>query len=295
MSESLAERFEAQRSHLKAVAYRMLGSDAQADDAVQESWLRLSRSESSGVQDLRGWLTTVVARVCLDMLRSRKARQEDQSPGAEVEVVADVNPEAERILADSVGLALLVVLETLSPAERVALVLHDMFDLPFEEIGPIVGRSEEATRQLASRARRRVRGAASVSDADLQQQRRVVDAFLAATRAGDFDALVAVLDPEVVLHADATAVAAAAANRGAGAPQILAEMRGARTIAEAFRGRARGAQPALIDGLFGAAWAPGGHPKAAFVFKVAGGRVLEIRMVTEPEDLARLEVVLLDS
>ncbi|HEX4620145.1 MAG TPA: sigma factor-like helix-turn-helix DNA-binding protein, partial [Myxococcaceae bacterium] len=234
-------------------------------------------------------------RVCLDMLRSRKARQEDRSPGAEVEVVADADPEAQRILADSVGLALLVVLETHSPAERVALVLHDMFDLPFEEIGPIVGRSEEATRQLASRARRRVRGAASVSDADIQQQRRVVDAFLAATRAGDFDALVAVLDPEVVLHADATAVAAAAANRRAGAPQILAEMRGARTIAEAFRGRARGAQPALIDGLFGAAWAPGGQPKAAFVFKVAGGRVSEIRMVTEPEDLARLDVVLLDS
>src|SRR6266536_1534889 len=203
--EWLAEQFEAQRPHLRAVAYRMLGSLSEADDAVQESWLHLSRSGTSGVENLGGWLTTVVARVCLDMLRSRKSRQEDPlGPHVPDPIVGHADgsdPEHEAQLADSVGLALLVILETLAPAERVAFVLHDMFDLPFDEIAPIVARSPTAARQLASRARRRVRGAAT-PDADLTRQREVIDAFLAAARGGDFDALLAVLDPDVVLRAD---------------------------------------------------------------------------------------------
>ena len=204
--EWLAEQFEANRTHLRAVAYRMLGSLSEADDAVQEAWLRLSRSDTSGVENLGGWLTTVVARVCLDMLRSRKSRREEplgaHVPDPMVSREDGIDPEHEALLADSVGLALLVVLETLAPAERVAFVLHDMFDLPFDEIAPIVGRSPTAARQLASRARRRVQGAATVPDADLTRQREVVDAFLAASRGGDFDALLALLDPDVVLRAD---------------------------------------------------------------------------------------------
>src|SRR2546426_1397177 len=206
----LAARFEDRRTHLKAVAYRMLGSISEADDAVQESWLRLSRSGTSGVQNVDGWLTTIVARVCLDMLRSRKSRREEplgaQAPEMIVSREEGVDPEREALLADSVGLALLVVLETLAPAERVAFVLHDMFDLPFDEIAPIVGRSPTAARQLASRARRRVQGAATVPDGDLTRQREVVDAFLAPSRRGDFEALLALLDPNVVLHADHAAV-----------------------------------------------------------------------------------------
>src|SRR5829696_8183999 len=204
--DGLAERFEANRPHLRAVAYRMLGSISEADDAVQESWLRLSRSGTSGVENLGGWLTTVVARVCLDMLRSRRSRREEplgvRVPEPIVSREGGIDPEHEALLADSVGLALLVVLETLTPAERLAFVLHDMFAVPFEEIAPIVGRSTAASRQLASRARRRVRGAATVPDADLNRQREVVDAFFAASREGDFDALVAMLDPDVVLRAD---------------------------------------------------------------------------------------------
>src|SRR5712692_7613100 len=200
-NDGLADRFEASRNHLRSVAYRMLGSMSEADDAVQEAWLRVSRSGTSGVENLGGWLTTVVARVCLDLLRSRKSRREEplgvhlQDPLA--------NPEHEALLADSVGLALLVVLETLTPAERLAFVLHDMFAVPFEEIAPIVGRTPDAARQLASRGRRRVQGAAPSPDTDLTHQREIVDAFLAASRAGDFDALLAVLDPDVVFRADA--------------------------------------------------------------------------------------------
>src|SRR5215831_14180433 len=217
----LAERFEAQTTHLRAVAYRMLGSMTEAEDAVQEAWLRLTRSETSAVENLGGWLTTVVARICLDMLRSRKSLPEEPLSSDVPESIASrkevIQPETEMLVADSVGLALLVVLETLSPAERVAFVLHDMFDLPFDEIAPIVGRSPTAARQLASRARRRVHGASAVSDADFTRQREVVDAFLAASRGGDFGALLAVLDPEVVLRADSAAVQTAAANRGRGA------------------------------------------------------------------------------
>src|SRR5256886_2124353 len=292
---SLAERFEAERKRLHAVAYRMLGSESQSDDAVQEAWLRLSRSETGEVRDLGGWLTTVVARVCLDILRSRKSRREEPLGDEEpLDLDEGRGPETERMLADSIGLALLVVLDTLAPAERVAFVLHDMFDLPFEEIAPIVGRSPAAARQLASRARRRVQRAPSVTDAGLEGQRKVVDAFLAASRGGDFEALVAVLDPEVVLRADDAAVQSAAANQARGAPALSRELRGARAVAEAFRGRARGAQPALIDGAAGAVWAPGGEPRAAFAFKVERGKIVEINLVMEPARLGELDVSILN-
>src|SRR5947207_7438881 len=207
--EWLAERFEADRTRLQAVAYRLLGSRSEAEDAVQEAWLRLSRSDTAAVENLSGWLTTVVARVCLDMLRSRRARREDYAGSwlPEPIVTIENGPEDEAVLADSVGLALLVVLDTLTPAERLAFVLHDMFGMPFDEIGAIVDRSEAATRQLASRARRQVRGAAPATDPDLREQRRVVDAFLAASRAGDFEALLEVLDPEVVFRIDVGGVA----------------------------------------------------------------------------------------
>src|SRR5436305_5837146 len=217
----LAEQFEAERPHLRVVAYRMLGSLSEADDAVQESWLHLSRSNTSGVENLGGWLTTVVARVCLDMLRSRNSRREEplgaHAPDLIVSREGGIDPEQEALLADSVGLALLVVLDTLAPAERLAFVLHDLFEVPFDEIAPIVGRSETAARQLASRARHRVRGAATAKDADLTRSREVVDAFLAASRAGNFDAPLAVLDPDVVFRADRTAVLAGASREVRGA------------------------------------------------------------------------------
>src|SRR5215468_767507 len=220
----MADRFEQHRTHLRAVAYRMLGSVAEADDAVQESWIRLSRSGASGVENLGGWLTTVTARVCLDMLRSRRSRREDlvgvDVPEPAVSHQEAAGPEQEVLLADSVGLALLVVLEELAPAERVAFVLHDMFDLPFDQIGPIVGRSPATARQLASRARRRVQGAATGPGADLARQREVVDAFLAASRGGDFAALVAVLAPEVVLRADAAAVRAGVSGEVRGSAEV---------------------------------------------------------------------------
>ena len=288
-AEWLAERFEANRTHLRAVAYRMLGSVSEADDAVQEAWLRLSRSGTSGVANLGGWLTTVVARVCLDMLRSRKSRREEPLGAHEPEPTVSredgVDPEHEVVLADSVGLALLVVLETLAPAERVAFVLHDMFDLPFDEIAPIVGRSPTAARQLTSRARRRLRGAARVPDADLTRQREVVDAFLAASRGGDFDALLAVLDPDVVLRGDRAAVQT-------GAPE---EVRGARAVAGTFSGRARFAQPALVNGAAGLVWAPAGKPRVVFGFTIARGKIVEIDLVADPERLRRLDLVILNS
>ena len=286
--DSLAERFEVHRTHLRAVAYRMLGSLSEADDAVQEAWLRLSRSDTSGVENLSGWLTTVVARVCLNMLRSRKARREEpldaHVPDPIVNREDGIDPEHEALLADSVGLALLVVLETLAPAERVAFVLHDMFDLPFDEIAPIVGRSPAAARQLASRARRRVQGAATVPDADLIRQRVVVDAFLAASRGGDFDALLAVLDPDVVLRADRAAVQAGASS----------EVRGAAAVAKTFSGRARAAQPALVNGAAGAVWAPGGRPRVVFGFTITRGKIVEINMLADPECLCQLDLKILN-
>ncbi|MGH7553223.1 MAG: sigma-70 family RNA polymerase sigma factor [Longimicrobiales bacterium] len=280
--------FEASRTHLRAVAYRMLGSRSEADDAVQEAWLRLSRSDTSGVENLRGWLTTVVARVCLDMLRSRKSRREEPLEAHVPEPIGSrqdgIDPENEALLADSVGLALLVVLETLAPAERVAFVLHDMFDLTFDEIGPIVGRSPTAARQLASRARRRVKGAAAVSDSDRTRQREVVDAFLAASRGGDFDALLAVLDPDVVLRADRAAVQAGASK----------EVRGAAAVAATFSGRAGAAQPALVNGAVGLVWAPGGRPRVVIVFTITRGKIVAIELVADPERLRQLDLTVLN-
>src|SRR6266498_686331 len=256
----LAERFEAHRTHLRSVAYRILGSLSEADDAVQEAWLRLSRSDTSGVENLGGWLTTIVARVCLNMLESRKSRREEPVGAETPDPVASnqdgADPEQQALLAEGVGLALLVVLDTLAPAERLAFVLHDMFALPFDEIAPIVGRSPTAARQLASRARRRVQGAATVREGDLTRQRAVVGAFLAASRGGDFDALLALLDPDIVLRADRTAVQVGASK----------EVRGPAAVAEIFSGRARAAQPALVNGAAGAVWARGGRPRVAFSF-----------------------------
>jgi RNA polymerase sigma factor (sigma-70 family) len=284
----LAERFEENRTHMKAVAYRMLGSLSEADDAVQEAWMRLSRSGTSGVENLGGWLTTVVARVCLDLLRSRESRREEplgaHLPEPIVSPEDDAAPEHEALLGDSVGLAMLVVLETLAPAERVAFVLHDMFAVPFDEIAPIVGRSPAATRQLASRARRRVQGTATVPDVDLARRREVVDAFLAASRGGDFDALLAVLDPDVVVRADRAAVRMGASR----------EVRGAAAVADTFSGRARAARPALVNGAVGLVWAPGGRPRVAFGFTITGGKIVEIDLVADPERLRRLDVAVLD-
>jgi RNA polymerase sigma factor (sigma-70 family) len=284
----LAGRFEEDRTHLRAVAYRMLGSLSEADDAVQEAWLRLSRSGTSGVENLGGWLTTVVARVCLDMLRSRESRREEplgvQVPEPIVSREDGADPEHEALLGDSVGLALLVVLETLAPAERVAFVLHDMFAVPFDEIAPIVGRSPAAARQLASRARRRVQGAATVPNADLARRREVVDAFLAASRGGDFEALLAVLDPDVVLRADRAAVQIGASR----------EVRGAAAVAETFSGRARGAQPALVNGAIGLVWAPRGRPRVVFGFTITRGKIVGIDLVADPDRLRQLELTVLD-
>jgi len=266
--EWLAEQFEAERPHLQAVAYRMLGSLSEAD-AVQESWLRLRRSDSSGIENLGGWLTTVVARVCLDLLRSRESRREEPQsvhvPDPIVSREDEIDPEHEALLADSVGLALLVVLDTLKPAERLAFVLHDLFAVPFDEIAPIIVRSPTAARQLASCARRRVRGAATVPDSDLTRQREVVDAFLAASRDGDFDALLEVLDPDVVLRADPAAVHAGASR----------EVRGAPAVARQFAGRAREAQPALVNGSVGLMWAPSGRPRVVFGFTITRGKIVD--------------------
>ena len=292
--EWLVEQFEAQRVHLRSVAYRLLGSPSEAEDAVQESWLRLSRSDASSIENLGGWLTTVVARVSLDMLRSRATRREEplSADGADDKHLSDailsregsVNPEDEALLADSVGLALLVVLETLSPAERLAFVMHDVFSVPFDEIAPIVGRSPIATRQLASRARRRVQGAATMPDADFTRQRAIVDAFLAASRGGDFGALLALLDPDVVLRTDR-----AAADMGASG-----EVRGAEAVAGQFAGRAQVAQLALIGGSVGAVWAPGGEPRVIFSFTMARGKIVAIDLIADSERLRQLAPTLLD-
>jgi RNA polymerase sigma factor (sigma-70 family) len=286
----LAERFEEHRTHLRAVAYRMLGSLSEVDDAVQEAWLRLSRTDAAGIDNLRGWLTTVVARVCLDMLRSRHARREEPFTADAPEPVATGpsggSPEDETLLADSVGLALLVVLDRLTPAERLAFVLHDMFAVPFEEIGLIVGRSAEAARQLASRARRRVRGGAATPQLDLDRQREVVDAFLAALRGGDFEGLLAVLDPDLVVRTD---LAVASGARG--------EVRGAAVWAKqaaAFGHLARLVQPALVNGAIGLVMAPRGRLSRALTFKIANGRITEIEVIGDPARLGELEVSIVD-
>jgi RNA polymerase sigma-70 factor (ECF subfamily) len=284
----LANRFDENRAHLRAVAYRMLGSASEAEDAVQDAWLKLSRADSQGIANLGGWLTTVVARVCLDMLRTRRSRREEPL-GSTTYLPSSAHPEDDLTLADATGQALLVVLETLAPAERVAFVLHDMFDLSFEEIAPIVDRTPEATRQLASRARRRVHGA-EVPQSNAGRHRELVSAFLAASRDGDFERLLAVLSPDVALRADDLAVRIAAANRPRGAPDLAPEIRGASLVAEVFRGRARGALPAVIDGRAGAAWAVGGQVRAAFVFTIRGDKIAGIEVVMAPQRLAELHV-----
>src|SRR4029079_6366141 len=281
----LAERFEENRPHLRAVAYRMLGSSAEADEAVQETWLRLSRAGVGGVENLGGWLTTIVARVSLNMLRSRTLRREEPiDPPATGQPVAPPNgtdPETGAVLADSVGLALLVVLDTLTPAERLAFVLHDMFAVPFEEIAPIVERSPVATRQLGSRARRRVQEAGPGDPpGEISRRREVVAAFLAASREGDFDALLTMLDPAIVLRA-----ATAAAQMGADAEAI-----GPRAVAGIFSGRAKALRPALIDGAPGAVWTYRGETRVVFAFTFTGGTITAIEQIADPERIARFEV-----
>ena len=298
--DRLVLRFEENRAHLRAVAYRMLGSTGEADDAVQETWLRLARSDAARVENLRGWLTTVVARVCLDALRSRASRREvsleefpgesrDRSRGERVPrpVAGGVDgddPEREALLADSVGPALLAVLDTLSPAERLAFVLHDVFGVPFGEIAPVVERSPNAAKMLASRARRRVRGATAVPAPAPARRRQVVDAFLAAAREGDLGALLAVLDPDVVLRSDPGAVL----------PGASREVRGAAAVAEAFSGRAGAARSALVGGAAGAVWASGGRPRVAFAFAISGGKIVGIDLISDPEHLAQLDLTVLD-
>lgn len=284
----LAGRFEENHAHLSRVAYRMLGSASEAEDAVQEAWLRLSRSGAEGVANLGGWLTTVVARVCLDMLRSRKLRREEPLSPA-TQTAGERSPENELGLAEAIGPALLVVLDMLAPAERVAFVLHDMFELSFEEIATIVDRSPAAARQLASRARRRVTGAAAPA-ADVARHRELVGAFLAASRDGDYGRLVAVLSPDVVLRADELAVRKAAANEQRGAPRLVPETRGAALVAEAFKGRAGGALPALIDGEAGAVWAIGDRIMVAFVFGIEHDAITSIELVMDPAELDELDV-----
>jgi RNA polymerase sigma factor (sigma-70 family) len=271
----LAERFEETRPHLRAVAYRVLGSASEADDAVQEAWLRFSRAGAGEVENLGGWLTTIVARVSLNMLHSRMSRREEpmDPPAMEAAVEGGTNPEHEAVLADSVGLALLVVLDTLTPAERLAFVLHDMFAMPFDEIAPIVERSPAAARQLASRARRRVQQSDAVPGAEAARRREIVGAFMAASRGGDFEALLAVLDPDIVLR------------------DLSGEVRGAAAVAATFSGRAVGARPALIDGVPGMMWAQGGKIRVVFDFTIVGSTIAAIEMIADPEYLAQLDIV----
>jgi RNA polymerase sigma factor (sigma-70 family) len=290
-NEWLAERFEEHRGHLRAVAYRMLGSVSEADDAVQEAWLRLGRVDAGEIENLRAWLTTVVARVSLNVLRSRRTRNEEsldvRVPEPIVSSPDGVDPEHEALLADSVGLAMLVVLETLSPAERLAFVLHDMFAVPFEEIAPMVGRTPTAARQLASRARRRVQGEAAVPDPDVARQREVVDAFFAAARGGDFEALVAVLDPDVVVRSDG----------GAARPSLTTVVRGAEAVARRAMSFARLSpyvRPALVNGAAGVVVAPRGVPFSVMGFTVAGGRIVAIDSLSDPERLRELDLTVLD-
>ena len=290
--EALAYRFEQDRARLRGVAYRMLGSLAEAEDAVQEAWLRLARTDTSDVANLSGWLTTVVARVCLDQLRSRKARPEDPTgaqPAEEhvaepAEGPAQPDPEEEAVLADSVGLALLVVLDTLGPAERLAFVLHDLFGVSFDEIAPIVERSPAAARQLASRARRRVQGQSPEGETDLVKKRQVLEAFLAASRGGDFAALLTMLDPEVVSRGDA--IAAQMGGHG--------ELRGAEAVAGSFVGRAQAAEPWLLDGELGVRVAPGGDLLLVLFVSFRDGRISAIEAVADPDALAAMEFEPLD-
>ncbi|MGZ9721878.1 sigma-70 family RNA polymerase sigma factor [Rhizobium miluonense] len=286
-----AEKFEANRPHLRAVAYRMLGSRTEAEDAVQETWLRLVRSDTSDIENLSGWLTTVTARICLDLLRARKSRREEPltihvpEPMVVHEAGNGTDPEQDALLADSVGLALLVVLEKLNPAERLAFVLHDMFDVSFDDIAPIVGRTTVATRQLASRARRRVQDTPPTTEVDLTRQRHVVDAFLTASRVGDMQALLAVLDPEAIFRPDAVA-----AHMGS-----VGEIQGRTAVAATFNGRAQAARPAVIDGAVGAVVVIGGQLRIALRFTLNDGNmVTAVDAVADPERLRKLEILLIE-
>jgi RNA polymerase sigma-70 factor (ECF subfamily) len=286
--ERPAERFEEHRARLRAVAYRMLGSMSEADDAVQEAWLRLDRADTRDVQNLAAWLTTVVSRICLNVLRSREHRREDplETHVPDPPLSTENDPEQEAILADSVGVALLVVLDTLTPAERLAFVLHDMFAVPFDEIGPMLERSAASARQLASRARRRVQGAAPAPDADLTRRRRVVEAFLAATRGGDFDALLALLHPDVVLRADKLVIPTSA-------PVLV---RGGDTVAKgamAAMGRARFTGPALLNGTAGLVMAPHGRLVLVLDFTIVDGEITEIDVIADPDRLQKIELAVL--
>jgi RNA polymerase sigma-70 factor, ECF subfamily len=293
----LAEQFEENRGHLRAVAYRMLGSASEADDAVQEAWLRLSRAGAEGIDNLGGWLTTVVARVCLDMLRSRKARREeslDVNPAAadttaNAAARSTADPEREALLADSVGLAMLLVLNTLAPQERVAFVLHDMFGVSFDEIAPIVGRNAAAARQLASRARRRIQGSPTLPEADLARQREVIDAFLAAARGGDFEALLTLLDPEVVFRTDEAALRISRANGF----DSVAERRGANAVATAFSGRAQAARSALLDGIPGIVVIVRGELLVAMRVTIADGRITALDAIADRDALDHLDLAVL--
>jgi RNA polymerase sigma-70 factor (ECF subfamily) len=281
------DTFEAHRDHLRGVAYRMLGSASEADDAVQEAWLRFSRADSSDVDNIGGWLTTIVARVSLDMLRTRRSRREEALDTHPHDAIAGRidggDPEYEALLADSVGPAVLLILETLAPAERLAFVLHDMFAVPFDEIGPIVGRSPVAARQLASRARRRVQGAAPSPEADQRERRHIVDAFLTAARNGDFDTLIALLDQEAVLRADARAVRVGAK-----------EAWGADAVAGTFSGRAHAAEHALITGAPGAVWAPRGTPQVVFEFVIDEDAITAINLIADRDRVSSLDISILD-
>jgi len=290
-NDLLAQEFEANRDHLQAVAYRMLGSFSEADDALQETWLRLSRSDAASIDNLGGWLTTVVARVCLNMLRSRRTRREESIsthvPDPIVSRDEELDPEAEAITADSVGLALLIVLENLAPAERLAFVLHDMFAVPFDEIATIVDRSPDAARQLASRARRRVQGAATVPDADLHRQRAIVDAFFAAARGGDFEALVALLDPDIVVRSDG----------GTARPALSRSAQGAASVARQVIAFARPTfhpHPALVNGAAGAVSTLHGKPFSVMGFTVVHGKIVAIDILADPDRLAQLDLAFVD-
>ena len=279
-TDALGEQFESHRRHLRAVAYRMLGSVHEADDAVQEAWLRLHRSDTSAVDNLGGWLTTVVARVCLDMLRSRTTRREEPLEDRDETARPAADPEHEAVLADSVGVAMLVVLERLSPAERLAFVLHDMFAVSFDEVAVIMGRTPAAVRQLASRGRRRVQTPGDALEQERSAHREVVDAFLAASRGGDLQGLMDLLAPDAAVRADTAAVAMGAQG----------EVLGAAAVADRFVGRAKAARLSLVDGYAGAVWSQRGEPKMVFAFTVEAGRVTEIEMLADPEQLRSLDL-----
>lgn len=291
----LTTQFESTRGHLQAVAYRMLGSHSEAEDAVQEAWIRLNRSDSDSIDNLGGWLTTVVARVCLDMLRARKAASEDSIDEILVELPDEnaVNHEEKMLIANAVGPALLLVLDTLTPAERIAFVLHDLFDLSFDEIAPIIERSEVATRQLASRARKRVRGVAMPAK-DVARQQEVVAAFMQASRLGNFDALIRLLHPDVVLRADETAIKVSTANKARGAPQFASAMVGAEAVATTLKGSAQGAHLSLVNGLAGATWGMNGKTVVAFCFVVNEGKITAIDVVMDKQVLSGFDIQIID-